>query len=467
MANLLEDSKRNTLILYMSPLRPHADIVNYKLPDGSLVCGEQTNQAAVQYVSRQLEKKGQKLDRLFILASDKVRTEAVETKKNTSVTTSEFFHGWLREAYPLVEEVVYINVQDNMDELEQCKSMDEIARRLWPDRDTVYMDLTGGKRDTAMLMVTIMRLLQCEGIQTKQIVYSDFNAPMKGRVVDCTHLYNMMDKIDAMESFLRFGSATRLREVYTSEIKQYRRRHEDEPSWNEAPMLDTFTSVLSNMDAFSAHLTLCQAEYFERDIKNIMKSLREYQDGDPTKCPCEQVFWLIAPRVEAEFAGLLDNKEPTASIAEWCTRKNLLMQAFALLDDMLPKSILAAAGLTASKECKEMLATSEKVYKKEAPEMTLIKYCYRNVMSMGSNEQAALEKLETRLTNLRRRNEIQYHKNTRAIATAMVAHCSLRNTRNALFHPKASTKEITIAVALKQIKKLLEAYQNLLHAPSE
>lgn len=75
----------------------------------------------------------------------------------------------------------------------------------------LYIDLSGGMRDTATLLLIVARYLKdIRMVQTKKVLYSE----LKGNssvVRDSTGLYNLMDLITAVDAFFSTGTTEKLK----------------------------------------------------------------------------------------------------------------------------------------------------------------------------------------------------------------------------------------------------------------
>lgn len=134
---------RDVLLLYMSPKNP-----NYKT---------QTNEGAVRYLIKEKETP----DCILALCSETVRKKAVvEMPDGSTCTTLEYFRDALRRVGIPEERLVVIEVPDSMDdEKKQFQAISQLLEKI-NEGDTLSIDLSGGMRDTAMLLVTAARCMR-------------------------------------------------------------------------------------------------------------------------------------------------------------------------------------------------------------------------------------------------------------------------------------------------------------------
>ena len=148
---------RDVLLLYMSPKNP-----NYKT---------QTNEGAVRYLIKEKETP----DCILALCSETVRKKAVvEMPDGSTCTTLEYFRDALRRVGIPEERLVVIEVPDSMDdEKKQFQAISQLLEKI-NEGDTLSIDLSGGMRDTAMLLVTAARCMRdLRKVETRRVIYAE------------------------------------------------------------------------------------------------------------------------------------------------------------------------------------------------------------------------------------------------------------------------------------------------------
>ena len=146
---------RDVLLLYMSPKNPKYTT--------------QTNEGAVRYLIKEKETP----DCILALCSETVRKKAVvEMPDGSTCTTLEYFRDALRRVGIPAERLVVIEVPDSMDdEKKQFQAISQLLEKI-NEGDTLSIDLSGGMRDTAMLLVTAARCMRdLRGVQTRRVIY--------------------------------------------------------------------------------------------------------------------------------------------------------------------------------------------------------------------------------------------------------------------------------------------------------
>ena len=93
----------------------------------------------------------------------------VEMPDGSTCTTLEYFRDALRRVGIPAERLVVIEVPDSMDdEKKQFQAISQLLDKIEKE-DTLSIDLSGGMRDTAMLLVTAARCMRdLRGVQTRR-----------------------------------------------------------------------------------------------------------------------------------------------------------------------------------------------------------------------------------------------------------------------------------------------------------
>lgn len=192
----------------------------------------QTNEAAVSALWKD---PASRPDKIVALCSDTVRTKPTVPAADGSgnkVPTLEYFRDeFLKQLGVQPEQLVAVSVPDSMEEADQTRAISAVLEQV-AENDNLYIDLSGGMRDTATLLLIVARYLKdIRMVQTKKVLYSE----LKGNssvVRDSTGLYNLMDLITAVDAFFSTGTTEKLKAyrkdtvaqgiVYYQSVQQYR-----------------------------------------------------------------------------------------------------------------------------------------------------------------------------------------------------------------------------------------------------
>lgn len=293
---------RDVLLLYMSPKNP-----NYKT---------QTNEGAVRYLIKEKETP----DCILALCSETVRKKAVvEMPDSSTCTTLEYFRDALRRVGIPEERLVVIEVPDSMDdEKKQFQAISQLLEKI-NEGDTLSIDLSGGMRDTAMLLVTAARCMRdLRKVETRRVIYAELRGE-EPVAHDRTQLYDLFDFVTAMDEFFSTGTAQKLKSYL----------------WSEGEKDPVLHTLLTRINQFSEDLALCRVRKLNDDLNQIAQALKE----TPKKSQnlTDLFFRLLKDRFSTEFAELLSSGEKALpALVSWCAKHGMYQQALTLLCEQMP-----------------------------------------------------------------------------------------------------------------------------------
>lgn len=161
---------KNIALLYMSAYFAQP------APEGSKnrFLRTQTNEAAVSALWKD---PASRPDKIVALCSDTVRTKPTVPAADGSgnkVPTLEYFRDeFLKQLGVQPEQLVAVSVPDSMEEADQTRAISAVLEQV-AENDNLYIDLSGGMRDTATLLLIVARYLKdIRMVQTKKVLYKD------------------------------------------------------------------------------------------------------------------------------------------------------------------------------------------------------------------------------------------------------------------------------------------------------
>ena len=170
----------------------------------------QTNEAAVSALWKD---PASRPDKIVALCSDTVRTKPTVPAADGSgnkVPTLEYFRDeFLKQLGVQPEQLVAVSVPDSMEEADQTRAISAVLEQV-AENDNLYIDLSGGMRDTATLLLIVARYLKdIRMVQTKKVLYSE----LKGN--------SSKDKAEANGNALfRVATLTEAQEYLTAAVEQ-------------------------------------------------------------------------------------------------------------------------------------------------------------------------------------------------------------------------------------------------------
>lgn len=297
---------RNVLLLYMSIFNKNPKIQT------------QTNEGAVRY----LIEEGETPDCILALCSERVRKEAKEMPDGSTRTTLEYFRdSFLPKVHIPAERLVVIEVPDSMDEETQFQAISQLLEKIETE-DTLFVDLSGGLRDVAMLLVTVARCMRdLRDVQTRRVICAELNnnEPV---VRDRTQLYGLFDFVTAMDQFFSTGTAQKLENYLRSEGEK-------------DPVLH---ALLTRINQFSEDLALCRVRKLSDDLNQIDQALKETPEKSQNLT--DLFFQMLKDRFSTEFAELLSSGEKALpALVSWCAGHGMYQQALTLLCEQMPEYV--------------------------------------------------------------------------------------------------------------------------------
>ena len=221
-----------------------------------------------------------------------------------------------------------IPVPDSMDDQTQFRAISLLLGKIEAE-DTLSIDLSGGMRDTAMLLVTAARCMRdLRGVETRRVIYSELCPDGTSRIHDSSMLYNLFDLITAMDEFFSTGTAQKLKNYLQSE-------GENDPALH---------MLLTCINRFSDDLALCRVQALNEDLRQIAQALQT--PPKESKTLISLFFHLLNDRFRMEFEGLLASQEndrraldKLPELVSWCAKHGLYQQALTLLCEQMPEYI--------------------------------------------------------------------------------------------------------------------------------
>lgn len=304
----------NILLFFMSAYKP--DVKN------GAYSRAQTNETVLYELQKQKERRP---DTVLALCSASVRNVASVPAPDggASVTTLDYFRQQVLPAAGIpADSFVSIPVPDSMNEGAQAKAIQDIVQKVQPG-DTLYIDLSGGMRDTAMLLVAVARYLRDIRDVTAHVLYTELVEGKPLLVRDSDKLYDLFDLISATDEFFATGR--------TGRLSGYLR-----VSAVSSPKTAT---LLNSIEKFSEDLLLCNAARLLDDISALKAALTDVlKDTNVTRNKLDTLLYdLLNEGFKKEFRNL-DKKKARAlpTLVRWCLNHDMFQQAFTLLSEQMP-----------------------------------------------------------------------------------------------------------------------------------
>lgn len=195
----------NILITYISQMGSHLtkdSVTEYTIDDGPLknqkITGILTNEAGIKYLQKSLADKNEKLDKIIALCTQSVLEKTLPNFDNK--TTIEYLKDTISDM-----EIIETSVSTSDSTNDVTKIMELINDDSSDNK--IYIDITGGMRDTVYTVTLIGRFCEFNNIPVKQVIYAQQNPAI---IKDFSANFRILDLLNSMSEFISFGSVTNL-----------------------------------------------------------------------------------------------------------------------------------------------------------------------------------------------------------------------------------------------------------------
>ena len=305
--------------------------------------GIQTNDAPVEYLIDQVYADRKKLEKVICLTTSMANSPREYELGGKSVLDrlQKLVEEYLEKHYDRKEFADIEKIAVDYEEGKKADPNSDISRERIPQifRELseklegykyVYIDYTGGLRDTSFLMVVIIRFLESMGIECRKVVYSNFHSKPK-KLVDMTEShYKILQMINATDEFLKSGNARGLDEFFGN--------MPDERGCEKV------RNVIKALNIFSDTINLCNLEKLDETVKTLVRSIEEFEaEEDNSNLYCE-MFRALLPTIkknmyiDVEENRLIDAERHVnyPQVIRWCLNYNLIQQALTLYVEKMP-----------------------------------------------------------------------------------------------------------------------------------
>ncbi|MFC4803846.1 TM1812 family CRISPR-associated protein [Filifactor villosus] len=187
---------------------------------------------------------------------------------------------------------------------------------------SIYIDYTGGLRDSNFFMVALIRYLEFKDIECKDIVYSDFFSKPK-EIRNIRYIYDMFDMINGVSEFVGTGNARQLIKLQEN-LKAPNSNGIDKSKAKD---------FVDSLQSFSDAIALCRVDDIEKSIEEITDNIKNLED-DTTQDIFVQMFKTLIPTVKEKL--YIDKASPSIlDLAQWCLENNMLQQAVTIYNEKI------------------------------------------------------------------------------------------------------------------------------------
>jgi len=307
--------------------------------------GRQTFEAPIQFLIDQAIADGKTLTKIISIVTERVRTEVIKAKypsvdlelMGEKITQYDLFQHRVKGYFtarqlPIPEFVRVDYVSSAITAAANVFSKDDVARArdiyqqiaaelLKPDkREYVYLDYSGGLRDTSFLMISIIKYLEVMDINLKKIVYSEWKP---SRIHEIDYLYDMFQIISGVNEFINTGNSRQLHAAFNSSPLTHKPEAED---------------LLKSIQDFSDTMSICDMGSIKPAMNSVIKNVNKI-----LKSNADDVLTAMLKTLSTDIKNRMHigGRFSYMSLVLWCCENSLLQQAATIIEAVVPEEYLS------------------------------------------------------------------------------------------------------------------------------
>ena len=332
---------QNILITYLSPLPQPNDgkevsLTTYKCGDNfEDVVTSYTNEAGIKFLESFLKQKGQEMNKIIAVCSGVVKNNPRKFFDNQ--TTLAYFEKLVYKCFPNAE-IEIVDSQGKADDKEDVMNVFSNLNNI-PINSNIYLDITGGFRDSVYTLSLISKFLEFKGINIERVVYS-MAANGKGKILNYTNNFRLTNLMNGMSEFVNFGNSKTISEYFKN-------------STNEQ-----IKNTIQSMNDFTDALSLGKTGLLDDILKKLNDNISEIENISANDISI-MLFKEMIPVIKNKFFPN-GTQIDYLSMIEWCCQNNLIQQALTLCTEKIPYYLFEHKYIVPSSEQVEKDAESKK-----------------------------------------------------------------------------------------------------------
>lgn len=289
--------------------------------------GCHTNDAPARFLLKLAEYNKEPIDKIFCIVSKDVyniklpqlENESSKLRLEKGKTAFDRFSTLIRnEVGPSIEIIpIYYDFDPNNEDFDPKDKPTYIYNQIKTSDigKLIYIDYTGGLRDSSLFMIALIRYLEFKGIVCRDIIYSDFFSTPKA-IRNIRYIYDMFDMINGVSEFVGTGNARQLIEL--------------QGETTNSDIVKTFVKTLQD---FSNAIAICDVSKIQTTIESISTAINTLEN-DTSDDIFVQMFKTLIPTVKEK---LYIGKEPPSilDLSQWCLENNMLQQAVTIYNEKI------------------------------------------------------------------------------------------------------------------------------------
>lgn len=312
----------------------------YRINDADVMT-EHSNESAVRELAAYLQKRSQKIDKIFLFSSQATK----KLLKNANMTTVDFFKRRIKEFVP-AENIITVDYDESNSMNAALPDIGEMGKSILAEAEkiqreqgadcpiTIHADMTGGMRNASMMMLGVMRLLNFSGLQMGRILYSNWDGNRDVNYVeDSQDVYRFFDLVAGATEFAKYGSVEKLADYYNIDV------FEQKPYTDECNLSRELYELVNAMGYFAQSIKLCRYGELEDACALLAKKIQAFTNLAPQNYDVnDKLFATLLPTIEESYKTVLSAHDDL-DIITWCVKQGHLQQAMTLYTERVPEFI--------------------------------------------------------------------------------------------------------------------------------
>lgn len=307
-------NNNSVILLFLSTYSERRELKMYTY-EGKEYEGEQTNDAPTRYLFDCIRSKGDVVSKVLCIVSREVYESSIDgVSEQTMFGRYTEFVKQIDADTEIVPIFNYSNEKKFVQKDRAVAIYQQIAKQLEQVKN-VYVDFTGGMRDTAFLMTTILRYLEFTGVSCEQIVYSN---NVENSIESIRYIYDIFQLINGVSEFVTSGNVSQL---YTSA---------------NVFVKSEIADVLQSIKRFSEAISMCDVGNLGDVLGGLEQSLgavEQMEDGDIHV----EMFKTLIPEIRKHMHMDNTNSLSYPNLILWCVENQMIQQALTIYTEKMPE----------------------------------------------------------------------------------------------------------------------------------
>ena len=304
-----------------------------------VISGVETNDAPVKYLIDKATNDGNKIDRIACIVSEAVYAngdnDSVYNRFQNMVAeyVNDVTQNKQKKCEIQFELIPYDFCFDEGKKIKRIETQSEKALSVYKGiinslngYSEVYIDYTGGFRDTSFLTTVLIRYLEFINVTCNDIVYSKYDTKT---IYSLSYIYDMFKLLNAVSQFVETGNGKLLHNVYAPV--------EHEPT----------RQLVKCIQKFSDAISLCDVNRIDNLVDKMTEAIVAMeksiaQEKEQQRLDMQvTMFSELLPVIRKKFY-MEDVKDEEGSkftypkLIKWCVDNNLIQQALTLYVEKMP-----------------------------------------------------------------------------------------------------------------------------------